>query len=150
MLIKLLPEQVAERWGALGLLIEDALPPIASGQVDRMTKVLESLLVGTVECWVSKAKVEGGFIIDAVITTTFIEDSISGGRSILLYTVSASAGEISDQSWAEGFAALTKYGRANGCDALIAYSQLDKIKDLAVFVGGDASYSFITVPIKED
>lgn len=142
MLVKLLPEQVAEGWDSLWFGISQALPPIAKNKPMTRTRVLQSLLEMKSECWVNA---EDGKI-NAVLLTTVSEDELSGTRTLLLYALFGYA-KITGSDYVEAVELLLRYAKSKGCDTVSAYTNSELLKKIAMKLGGSAEYSLIEFPI---
>lgn len=141
-----MPDQVAARWDEVKPAIEQALPPATS---PNMNEILESILTGRLECWTVYEKTDNGAVVEGVMTTAVIEDFISGTKSLLIYTF-YSYRKLRARSWMEGHEALTKYAISQGCDWIIAYSSIDHLAEMAVKLGGDASFRMLKYSLRED
>ena len=146
MITVLLPEQISKHWDVIGYAIEQSLPPIASGNDERMNRALSSLLSGKSLCWVSHTNNESGKFLEAVFVTQIVVDSISSVKNLLLYSVYGFS-KVDENSWAKGLELLTKYAKTKGCESIVAYTQNDKIKEIASKFGCDSSWAFLTFSI---
>jgi hypothetical protein len=108
--------------------------------------ILESLLAGGMDCWMAYSIENGKNKISLIATTTVSEDLCSRTRSLLVYTVYG-VSPATGKDWQEGFDALAKYGKSRGCSRIIAYTDVDSIKKIATILGGEARYTFISIPI---
>ena len=147
MLVRLLPDQVAENWEMLKHGIEEAMPPIIIGTPDKMNNLFESLLIGKMVCWASMVSDEEmeGFLI-----TTIQEDGISGTRSFLVFCIYSFSNSSSDLTWQEGLRKLADVARTQRCDQIIGYTTDDGIAKFVERIGGDASQRFITIPLYQN
>ena len=146
MLTKLIPDQVAAFWPIIKYAVEESVPPIVGEQPDRMNRILSSMLSGKLEVWASYTRPENKF--EAIMVTQFLFDEGSGTKNLLLYSVYGYTA-ITEKSWTEGFHYLAEYAKANNCSALIAYSANQDIVNLAKQYGGDASYTFLSIPLNK-
>lgn len=148
MLVKLLPNQVADNWEFISHAIEGALPPFAPEAGDRMSKVLVALMSERMECWCS-VNTEG--VIDNVVTTTVSMDDCSGMKNLVIYSVYG-VGETSmnKRSWLEAYKTLSDYARGRKCNRIVAYTDSPSIIKLVEKLGGEARYTFVSVPITSD
>lgn len=144
MLIKLLSEQIAKYWDVIKYAVEESVPPIANENYDKMNRILEALLNGSMDCWVSVN--DENKKIEAIVVTTFSEDYCSGVRNLLIYSIFG-YNEISDKSWAEGFETLSKWAKSCGCIRIIAYTDVDRIKEVVNSIGGNTRYSLVSIPL---
>jgi len=145
MLIKLLPDQVSNYWDILKPLILDALPPATSKKLGFENKILQNILMGGMDCWVSMNS-EGK--VGAVCTTTFVEDKNSEVKNLLIYSLSASGGIIEEDEWEEGISTVLKYAQGNGCENVIAYTTSEAMIHLADKYGWDNSVRVVTINLE--
>lgn len=140
-LIKMYPDQVAKEWDKIGPAIEIALPPISDG-VDRMNRVLESILSGVIQVhmFVDDQKVRG-------IVSTSIMNSIDGAeKQLLIYSLYGHKGITIDEL-REGFELLRELARGEECSHVVAYTSLDGLKNYVKRLGGDASQTFLRLEV---
>ena len=145
MLVKLLPANIAEYWDIIKYAAENSLPPIVWENQNTMNNILESLLSDRMQCWVSYK--EEGHKIDGVVITTVSEDLASGSKNLLIYCLYA-FGDTDKDTWVEGWTALSKYGKSLGCHRMVAYTEEPKMVQITWKLGGDARYTFCTLPIE--
>lgn len=143
MLIHFLPNQVAEHWDLLEFAIEQALPPMADDSPDKMNNILESMLIGKLQCWIS---VNEDKLPEAVITTMILNDYASKTKTLLIYSAYA-FDKTAALSWMEGFDTLFKYGKSKGCSAVTAFSNENKIINIAQKFGADISVRYLSFQI---
>lgn len=149
MLTKLIPEQIASYWDIIKEAVEKSLPPKVVEDQDNMNRILESLLLGNAQCWVSHRYNGNSKVLEVILTTQIIYDSMTNTKSLLIYSIYG-YGKSPNSSWIDGLKTLVKYAYANNCVQIIAYSNVEKIKKLVSRLGGDASYSFLTLPIRKE
>lgn len=144
MLVKLLSEQITSYWNVIKYAVEESVPPIANENYNKMNKILEALLNGSMDCWVSVSDEDKR--VEAVVVTAISEDYCSGIRNLLIYSLFGYS-EISDKSWAEGFETLSKWAKKLGCVRMIAYTDVERIKEVVKTIGGDTRYSLVSIPL---
>ena len=148
MLLRLLPDQVTEHWDEIKGAIEASLPPVVGESEDKMNNILSAILIGGMDCWLSYRKNEKGNEVNGLLVTTIVVDNPSGTRSLLLYVLFSPEGvELGDDGWAEGFEALSKYGKSVGCNRITGYTDVDHVVEMAERLGGEARFRFVSVPI---
>lgn len=147
MLVQLSLEQVAKFWDVVKYSIEESLPPIAGESPGRMNDILASLLSGAMQCWVSYDK-ENTNRFEGVVVTEIIGDQRDRSRALLVYSLYGYS-EVSDGSWAEGYNALSKWARSEGCGRMIGYTSNEKVIRTVRSLGGNADYTFVSLPTKE-
>jgi len=143
MLLKLLPEQIPSYWDEIK---EGMLKTIPVGIPDRAAKILNKLLLGTAQCWLSYHRGSDGAIIDAVIITVIVEDQVHDTRNLDIYAL-WSTSITKRSSWIEGIEALKKYARKKGCTRIIGRSNVDSVLEFVRRAGGQAEYTLITFDV---
>lgn len=147
MINKLLPEQISNLWDIIKYAIEESLPPIVTKNQDSMNRILASLLSGKMSCWISYTKGEKESKFDAVILTKIIFDDATYTKNLLLYSVYGYT-KMEPRHWMEGFAFMSKYALAQGCDRLIAYTEVPYLIEMAKQYDAEMQ-TFISFDIKK-
>ncbi len=149
MLIQLTYEQIAEGWPLIRATLNRALLPVIGEDGLTYDRILEGLLNGALQCWVSfdyvdeeKAKKK----VDVVLITQIVTDEWSGSKSLYIYSLAA-VSKTSPKTWIDGLKALMKWGRSRGCSRVIAHSNNEDIIKRVDSLGADTSYRFISFPI---
>ncbi len=150
MLVKLLPDQVAQYWAGLKQAIQQALPPIVQGKPveDVLNNILTALMEGSMFCW-ALCQGEGldkGLLIKAVITTTTMFDACSGARCFMIYSMTGLV-PLSREDWIDCHEAAVKEAHRMGCSFMAAYTQNPEIIDTANKFPGTEVWSYVFGPI---
>jgi len=138
-----MPEQVHTYWEDIKEGMERALPP---GVPDRPQRILTGLLDGSVQAWVSYRREGNKTIVDGAALTKIDVDEILGVRDLALFCLWAIE-KTHRSTWAEGLKALLDFGRSKGCNRLTGWSDVPLLIDIIRDAGGEARYTFLTVPI---
>ncbi len=146
MLVRLLPDQVSGYWETLKDSIDSSLPPIAGDSADRLKNIMVSILSGTMDCWVSFTD-KDGVEINGVIVTTIVNDTNSGTKDLLIYSVYGITNMMKG-SWEEGQQVLAKWAIANKCGRITGYTNVESIITAVKRLGGSADQVYIVLPIK--
>ena len=147
MLVRLTPDQVSDFWAVLEGYIEGALPPVVGDNQDRMKNILVSVLSGTMDCWASFSRDKStGISVNGVVVTTIIHEENSGTKDLMIYAVYGIESMLRG-TWEEGYAALAKWAKVNGCSRITGYTNVDSIIRTVRRFGGTADQTFITVPV---
>lgn len=144
MLIQLLPDQVSRYWEQIRYSIGMALPPTIPLNID-MNRVLESLLSGDLVAWVSVDDRTKNIV--AIVTTTITIDIPSNSKNLLIYSIFGMTDRVGKANWLEGFDALKKYAKKQGCNKIVGFTCEDTIKKLALWYGGRADFTLISIDI---
>ena len=105
-----------------------------------------SLLEGTAQCWVEYEEENGVNKVYGFLVTTFISDIISGTNNLLIYSLFSSR-PITDDIWIKGLQTVRKYAKANKCEKIVAYSNVERIVEVVGMLGGNVEWQFISFPV---
>lgn len=142
MLVLFLPEQIARHWDVIREAISEALPPTVRSR-ENLNKVLESLLIGNMQCWISVSSRTKQ--VNAIVTTSVVTDAVTEEKSLLIFSVFA-YGPLDDIAWKEGFNTLRIFGRSKDCVSMVAYTENPYIVELGKKYNGGV-FSYITIPL---
>lgn len=147
MLVRLFPEQIADNWQHIVKpAIRNALPPTSPGGVDRMDRILESLMAERMHCWFAYDSEE--LVPVAVVTTVIQEDSCTDTKNLMVYSITSPDDiEIPMRVWESGFITLSKYAISIGCSGITGYTALPSIVTLVKRLGGKAEFVFVRIPL---
>jgi len=144
MLLLLLPEQVSPYWEDIKEGIERTLPP---GMSDRSQRILTAILDGTIQVWISyRGKGEDKVVDGVALTKIENDDEIFGIRDLALFCLWAIE-KTHESTWREGLKALLDFGRSKGCNRLTGWSDVPLLINIIKDAGGEARYTFLTLPI---
>jgi len=145
MVQQIMPEQVTAFWEAAKDTILKSIPTIHGESEQKMNNILAALLSGKMILWVTyeidkmKKRTNGLFI------TRILEDDITEIKSLLMYC-GHTYHPVSDQVWVEGWEAMEKYSKANGCWRMVVYTDVPALVERAKQFGGSTSYTFLSLP----
>ena len=146
MLVMLLPDQISSKWNIIKRGIEVSVPPTITSSPKVMNNILMGLLEGSAQCWVEYEVVKEKSIVYGFLITTVMEDFLSGVRNLLIYSLYG-ARPIDDDIWVRGLITLRKYAKANNCEKVIAYSNIERIEEIVRSLGGKVEWKFISFPV---
>lgn len=141
MLIKLMPNQISQNWPKLRPAVLNALPPIAPNLgTDTEINLLTALANDKLQMWaVCKEKSKS---VNAVITTEIVEDFATKANHLVIYTLYG-IDKMLREDFIDGLKALKKFARDNKCIKIIAYTNIDKVIELAQMLGGTVDWKVI-------
>ena len=145
MLVKLTVEQIADSWNAIKYAVNGSLPPVANESYDKMTRILESLMNETMQCWISYKEIDKVRKLKAILITSITSDMCSNIKNLFIYSLYGF--DLDDSTWSEGYDTFSKWGKENGCNRIVAYTDVSRIIDIVKQYGGEAKYTFISVPL---
>ena len=147
MLIKFTPEQISRLWPDMAGGLITSLPPQMRDDIESVSNLLESLLNGKAECWISYDATEEGAKVHGAVITMFHVDDITRTRNMIIYAVYG-IHTSQHKHWIEGYETLRKWAKHNNCKEIVAYSNVPQIVNIAKKLGADTSYSLIQLPIE--
>ena len=130
-----MPEDIVAKWKVIEHHVRRAMDAETRKDGDEvMTTVLEKLLGGQIQCWLSYDERDDSGKANAIALTKIQICEFTGRRSLLLYSVT----RIRDMDeattarmWTEAFMATSKFARGNSCERIVAYVELDYLVELA-------------------
>lgn len=143
LLLKILPEQVSERWEVFAPLIEKSLPPTVTNRRLRMSNVLRSILTEDLVVWVFyDQQRQERYVVTTIVRT----DEVTLGKDLLIYSFTG-LGQVTPDEVMEGIEVLKKYAKDNGCKTIIAYSADDRVVQFLENQGASANYKLIQMEV---
>lgn len=122
MLILLLPNQIAEKWGNIAKDLEDSLPPIVGTSYD-MNSILNASLTGVLQYWLLKnEKQENSGLL---ITTVNVDPSSSTSMLMIYAAITYKGSKLGD--WKSAYETLEKFAKLKGCKGIMGYSNNDVV-----------------------
>lgn len=145
MLLKMLPDQVADQWETIWPAIEIALPT-SDSVGSAKTSILKSMMSGEMDCWIMKS--ESNDDIYALATTCLFHNP-SGSRSLFIYSLYGFR-QIPFEMWTASFETLIRWASSKGCSEVLAYTSNEKLISLARRLGGNTSNVLVTLPVSHN
>lgn len=126
LLTKVAPEQLHKVWSIIRYSILKAGPEEAAFTPEGMQYVIVNLLNGKAQAWLLHDNEN-----ISTVGITYIEfDKITNNKYLVLYVLyGVSPANLSD--FGEAYEGLAKYGKANGCDKMLAYTSSSEVKAFA-------------------
>jgi len=148
MILQLLPEQVADRWDEVGEAIAHSLPTLVDTELEGvMESILEALIGGVMQCWVSfQYGDDGKEVVNGIGTTAVIEDYGSRTRSLLIYST-YSVSQTVDKDWRDAFEGIVKFAESKKCTRIVTYTTNPKIIKNAGYFDGKVE-AFISFDVR--
>ena len=88
MFVRLLSDQIEPFWSGISQAVEESLVSHASPN-GRLTRILESVLTGSMQVWVLYRIEKGKQIVKAIVVTVLLEEEWDNTKSLLVYAVKA-------------------------------------------------------------
>ena len=140
MLRKLTKKQVSEHWSELKPAVVKAFPRMPKDIDLWMNTLLEKLLKGEGDAWVGLDEKDQ---IVFVCITLYIHDPCGLEKHLMVYTLYGYS-LIPQNLWDETPKVLIKFARDKGCSAVVAYSDVPRVKEMCKKYGGNTDMSYIT------
>ena len=142
MLIQMLPGQISSQWEILWPAIEASAPPTAGIGYKEMNNILETLLAGEMQAWVSR---ENNDIV-ALITTALVVDVGTRIRNLLIYSIYGYK-PLTDIFAKDSITTLRKFAAKCGCRRIVAYTDIERVAKIFESVGGKVDSVFLSMPL---
>ena len=145
MLIKTTAEFCSKHWDELLSPIAHSFPPEIRPSMADMTNLLSHVLYGNVIVWCIVDDKEPTNLLAVGTTTTHI-DPVTSSKSLLIYSLYSYDNNIKPAIWNKTLTSLRKYALAMDYRGIIAYTHIDKLKNLFERYGGTSrNYLFMEV-----
>ena len=146
MLIKVLQHNIGRIWDLIKEPIRSCLPPIETYRDEEtMNSILESLLNGTMDCWILSRDKK----IICIVTTTVVKDMCSKISNLLIYSLFISeVAKVREEK--EVVAGLKAVAKKKGCKGLIGYTKDENLLSAVRRYNGSAEYRYIIIPIDRE
>lgn len=142
-LLKMLPEQISDKWEEFAPLIEMSLPPAVNRRRQRMANVLRSILLEELEVWCYWDKQKS---LRYVVSTYVQVEPVSLSRDLLIYSFT-SLGSLDIQELVRGFEVLKKYAESRGCYAILAYVDDARVMQVLERIGGKGNFTLMQMEV---
>lgn len=126
MIIRLVPEQVAEYWDIIKHCacqtnnISEALAP------EYCNNLFQQLLLERYQVWAGIATEDGQKKFIGMLITALIKNDLSGGNSLLMYGIYAYR-LIDDNMLREGLSAIKQFAKAENCDNIFGFTNNERL-----------------------
>ena len=148
MLTKLLPDQIANFWDIIKYRIEQSLPPTVGEHPDKMNRILSSCLSGKIQCWASYIRSEDKTKFEGIVLTQVLYDDAWYTKNLLIYCLYGYE-EIDKQSWFNGLKSIAKYAKKQGCNQVIAFTDVPYMIEKTKELGGEAKYTLCSFDVEK-
>ena len=145
MLTRLTGSQVTEYWKVIEDSLTQSLAYEVSSSMAARNKILRTILVGKLVCWILHYP-EKTNTVKAVVLTTIVEEDLIDSKSLMIFSLGILEKPSADE-WTEGFDSLAKYGKGVGCYRLLFYTRNAKMLKIAKLFGSVQAYTMVTIDI---
>lgn len=146
MITKLLPENVTQNWDVIKEAIRASLPPFAMDTPDKLTRILESIILGQLEVWTFYEMDESNVQVKSIWTTSLVTDPESQTKNLLMYSI-FNYDHTSSENWTEGLNAMKEYAKANDCASITGFTKEPHVLHFVESCGGSTDVRFIKIPV---
>lgn len=140
MLVKLLPDQVSYHWDVLSYGIQQSLPPVTYDSPKRLNRILESIMMEEMECWIATQDKR----VTGIVVTCEIYEKNSDVKDLLIYCLYG-FDKLSPKLIKEGLHTLKIYAASKGLKRITAYSNVPSVIKLMKTFGSE-DWQYLTIP----
>lgn len=148
-MLKLNVNAIAENWPVLKDPIEVSLPPLSvpTEAHDRMTRILECLLAGTLECHIFFKVIGGETFIYGLVVLAVVGNIEDSGRHLLIYAAWGHTKYLFENGLMQCLNIVRDYARGQGCKTIVAYSANPFVVRCIKEAGGNSDYRLLTMEV---
>jgi hypothetical protein len=136
--LRLTVPKIASWWNFLRPLVHKAL---VRCDETTMMNVYDSLVSEALDCWIIITKEEQPKVVGLCIAGITV-DLLVGYRNYLIYGLFSTT-SIADSAWQSLASTVSEWARSNKCDRLVAFTDKDRVLEIAELIGGSASLVMI-------
>ena len=144
-LVRLLDQQIADAWPVIKYAVEQSVPPIAGESPEKMNNVLESLLLGKLQCWVTADSPEIKQF-RTVLTTRINTDDTTGTKTLLIFSMFSFVPQSSEDI-DQVHKTLVAFAKGNGCNRMLAYTQDENVLSIGRKYGMTTEWTMLTLDV---
>lgn len=149
-LVKMKPSEIFDAWNVfVKAAVEVSLPPTVAGVPNQAEFVLNALMQERMQGWVGldeegESKKPVGFL-----TTMFTGEPGVEGKNLLIYTLFAPA-TLNPEYVEESFRVIKQFARANNCHKILGYTNIPKVVEWVMHIGGKADYVLVSMEVNDE
>ena len=143
MIVKLMPEQIADLWDSIRYAIINSVAPIVDPTPDNIQNILCQMLRQDMQCWCifdDKKNIYG------YVVTSIVVDPSTDFRTLIIYCMFF-YDKASPDMWVESNTTIEKYAKANKCTRIAAYSANPDAVSIAEKFGYNKDYTYLVKDI---
>jgi len=138
-------EQVSDRWNVLKVAIHNSMPHEAQATPSMLNQILVKLMSGELQCWEGFKQRAGELEIYMIVVTMLRKDEVTDRKTVFIHNL-YSFRDLTDSEFNEGYLVLSRWGRAQGCEALDAFTNVDSLLHAGLRRGGKVT-GYVSVPL---
>lgn len=131
MLIRLVPEEVNDRWDVLRPILRHSLSPVVEAGQVTMERILVAVLKEALDVWMLYG---AGGKASGVITTAMSEDGITGERTMLVYSFNLYH-KVGRGVYEAAVETLRRWAESKDCQWVSWYTENESMERLGRFLG---------------
>jgi hypothetical protein len=144
MLLKIPAEKTGEYRERIKEALQNAAPPFVEITEEKIERTMGALFDGRIEAWL----IIFGEVL-GIVLTRISEDDLLDLRDLLVYCIYLQDGcRMSDEMWDDCYDRLSDYCSAFGCVAITAYTIVERVRRMALRMGGRVDVSYVRVPVR--
>lgn len=158
MLIRLLPEQIANNWDFIKQnIVSDApIERLGSGKEEVNNNILTCLLSGFMQAWIEAKSLEEPLPgqteipkheIRALVITHFVEHPVTQEKGLQVYSLVGFNSSFRFEDWSSGLLTLVRFAHGNGCKYIQALTKDPGVLDFLARFKADVDYRFVCLPL---
>jgi hypothetical protein len=128
-------------------LIRDALraaaPPFVEMTERKEANVLRALEEDQMAAWIVVFSGKGV----AIALTKIVEDACMETRELLIYCAYSIEGGLTAEMWDDCFKQMAENAVRMGCASITAYTAVERIKKMAMRMGGNIDTVYLNIPL---
>ncbi len=143
MLKRLENNQVTKYWSDIKAHLIYTMTPQMEVTDEALSNVLENILKGNSQVWLILGEGKDASKVHAMGITTFTIEETTNTKNLLIYSLSGYR-HVPEELWKDAIVKMKAYARGNKCYKVIAYTQVDRIINIAKGLGADTSVTLIS------
>ena len=147
MFVKMLAPQIRNSWAFIRQSIKEAVPILVEDFEKLSANIFESLIRGSMQCWVSYRENEGEKTMNGICVTQIISGGYTQDVSLMIYAIRTFV-PTDDFFWQEAIEALNAYAKNVGCKHLCAYTDKRSVIERVEDLGFNHGFIFITKEVE--
>lgn len=144
-IVKLLPHSISEEWPMLRRIIEVSLPRFnetPDQRPERMTRILEGLLSGSLELHAAFKLIRGMPIIYGFILLSIVLSVDTTHTDLLIHSFYGHRKMIEDGDFKIGFDILERYAKSKGCTNIVTYARREFYQEFLKNIGFNTDFVY--------
>lgn len=147
MFVRMLAPQIRNSWAFIRQNVKEAAPILVEDFEKLSANIFESLIRGSMQCWVSYKEKEGKKTLNGICVTETISGGYTQDVNLMIYAIRTFV-STDDFFWQEAIEALNAYAKHVGCNHICAYTDKEAVIKRVENLGFSHGYVFITKEVE--